>query len=302
MPDTSRAESLFNEANKTLHGGFFSFLSSSNRFEDAAELFTKSGNLFKSESDFYGAIRAFEGAYNAHLKTKNNYYASISAAEVGAQYSRLDDAENTEKWYLIATNLISDQRLNQAAKYLKILAEFYENLKNLEKSFFYFKKSENLFSIEKNDSSDARNCQIKMAILGAEMSNFSESRDLFLKVAKNCLQNNLLQFSARDYFLRAIFVDLAAGNLNFAKNDQVFAMKNDPRFANSREAKFIEKLIEATEKMDVKQFQQEIFEFDQIQNLDFWKIKMLNLAKEKIEKMEDMAILGEKEENDEDIL
>lgn len=76
--------------------------------------------------------------------------------------------------------------------------------------------------------------------------------------------------------------DALASIYSFTKQDTVSAKRNvakysnqDPSYSSTREAKFIQALIEAVEAGDQEAFTGAVVEFDQVTKLDNWKTGML---------------------------
>merc|ERR1711920_799659 len=99
--------------------------------------------------------------------------------------------------------------------------------------------------------------------------------NIFEREGEKALQNNLLQYNAKDHFFKAGILHLAQGdavsvNLAVEKYSSL-----DPRFAASREGDLLAALAEAFENRDVEMFIDKLGEYDHVTKLDAWKTDFL---------------------------
>merc|ERR1712087_757836 len=94
------------------------------------------------------------------------------------------------------------------------------------------------------------------------------------------LQNNLLQYNAKDHFFKAGILHLAQGD-TVSINLAVDKYKSlDPRFAGSREGDLLTALAEAYEATDVETFVDKLGEYDAVTKLTPWKTELLVKVKD----------------------
>lgn len=65
-----------------------------------------------------------------------------------------------------------------------------------------FQKSADLYEGE-NSTSSANGCLLKVAQYSAQLERYDKAIEIFEKVAKASVDNNLLKWSVKDYFLKA---------------------------------------------------------------------------------------------------
>jgi alpha-soluble NSF attachment protein len=107
------------------------------------------------------------------------------------------------------------------------------------------------------------------------------------KVAEQSINNNLMRYSVKDYFLKA-------GICHLATRDQVAVQRAleryrdmDPSFATQREHMLLCDLLEAIEGQSQEAFTDKLFQYDQVSKLDKWKTTILVRVKNSIEEAED---------------
>lgn len=60
-----------------------------------------------------------------------------------------------------------------------------------------------------NSASSAQQCRLKSALFMAQLERYREAIDIYQAVAREAVDSNLLKWSAKDYFLRAVLCFLA---------------------------------------------------------------------------------------------
>jgi len=103
------------------------------------------------------------------------------------------------------------------------------------------------------------------------------------QVSRSAINNNLMKWSVKDYFLKAGICHLASADLVATQRALDSYMELDPGFAQTREFKLLGDLKEAVEQGDQESFSDKLFQFDQMSKLDKWKTKILLRIKDAIE-------------------
>merc|ERR1712217_329735 len=123
-------------------------------------------------------------------------------------------------------------------------------------------------------------CILKVAEYSAEDGELQEAIKIFESEGEKALQNNLLQYNAKDHFFRAGILTMVQGD-SVTVNLAVEKYRSlDPRFAGSREGDLLAALAEAFESSDVEMFTDKLSEYDQVTKLDAWKTKFLLKVKD----------------------
>jgi len=284
-----KAKDLFTQAEKRLNSKSFLGLGSSTaRFEEAGELFEKAGNQYKLAKNWDLAGTAFRRAAECKLKLKSKYEAATLYG-AAATASRKTNVKEMSEAMGTAVELFTDEgRFAIAAKQMKELGEMYEQEADLEEALKAYQQAADFFEGEGSQSS-ANQCLLKVATFAAQLERYDQSVLLFERVAKSSIDNSLLKWSVKDYFLRAGLVRLAWGDVVEAQRALGSYQDMDASFASQRECKFLKDVTEAYERMDVDKFTDAVVEFDSISKLDQWKTTMLLRIKTKIKADDGLA-------------
>jgi alpha-soluble NSF attachment protein len=188
--------------------------------------------------------------------------------------------------------LIDAGRLTQAAKLCKECAELYETeeVDIGEKSHIVlaieaYEQAAELFGMEESKG-QASGCKAKVAELcsaALQPPDLIRSAAIYEELGRNCLDSNLLKFNAKGYFLQSILCHLANNDAIGAEQALTKFERIDYTFNESREGKFVQKLLECVNSLDSDLFETTCFEYDRISKLDPWKTTMLLKVKRSIQ-------------------
>ena len=106
-------------------------------------------------------------------------------------------------------------------------------------------------------------------------------------MAAASVNNNLMRYSVKDYFLKAGICHLATGDAVASHRALDKYTEMDPTFQGQREFTLLSQLLAAIEKGDQEEFTDQLFQYDQVSKLDRWKTTMLVKVKNGIEAPED---------------
>eukprot|EP00745_Piridium_sociabile_P011009 TRINITY_DN178988_c0_g1_i1.p1 TRINITY_DN178988_c0_g1~~TRINITY_DN178988_c0_g1_i1.p1 ORF type:complete len:150 (-),score=20.77 TRINITY_DN178988_c0_g1_i1:126-575(-) len=124
-------------------------------------------------------------------------------------------------------------------------------------------------------------CMLKVAEFTSKYEkNLEDAIQIFESEGEKALSNSLIQFGAKEHFLKAGILHLATGD---AVNSRIAYEKYesvDSRFASSREGQLLKSLVDAFDQNKVDDFVDAIQEFDKITRLDAWKTHFLYQIRE----------------------
>merc|ERR1712217_3312 len=123
---------------------------------------------------------------------------------------------------------------------------------------------------------------LKYAEYAARDGEIQEAINIFETEGQKALQNQLLQYGAKDHFLRAGILYLAQGDsvtVNLAVEKY---MVLDPRFEGSREGQLLINLAEALEVKDIDKFEESLQDYENgtCSLGDRWKVEFLLKARD----------------------
>lgn len=262
-------------------GGFMSFLTGGPRYDEAQDLYQQAANQYKLAKDWQQAANCFtQCAYCAKNSGTANDEANFlnEAGNVLKKISTVSAVEQYEKAVAIYS---AGGRFQQSGKLLMSIAELYESEK-LEHSQAkdYYKRAAEMFELDDHGKSNFTKCNLKVAEYAAKDGELQEAIQIFEDEAAKALQNNLLQYGAKDHFFKAGILHLAGGDSVTANLALEKYRSLDPRFAQSREGELLANLCEAFDSKDVDMFVDKLGEYDSVTTLDAWHTTFLVKVKD----------------------
>jgi alpha-soluble NSF attachment protein len=275
---TGKGKALMEKADKKLS----SWSMFGNKYEDAAELIEKACNQFKLGKAWAEGGRAYEKLADVHIKLDSVHEAASAYVEAAKCYQKTSKTDVLRALHKAVEYFTAMGRLSMAAKNLREVGETLEKEGKKQDSIEFFRQAGDLFSGEEQ-TSEANKCRLKVAQFSAELGQYGEAISIYEDVAKRCVDNNLLKYSAKGYLLNAGICHLCASDVMAFKGALERYEDIDLNFQGSREGNLFKDLAEASEAGDVDKFTDAIAEFDSMTRLDQWKTTLLLRAKKRIE-------------------
>lgn len=257
------------------------------KFENAAELYEKAGNTFKSEGKHEEALHAFQKAVECLNKTgdeRQSTTVQAKVAECHMKQGNIDEALSTYEGSVIP-NMKSDGKVSNVGKIYEKVAEAFHKEGQTDKAIETLHKAAEVYENEEG-SSGQRRAKSRLAELIAQKAAQDGNRDGFVEATHAfkdcgdiCLEENLLRFNAKKYFFSAILCALASGDAVEAKRLIESSNDGDPGFEESREGKLCQTLLDAVESRDVQSFVDAIQEHDRIAKFTDLETKILLFVK-----------------------
>lgn len=175
----------------------------------------------------------------------------------------------------------------RAATHQQNLAEVYEmEIGDQKKALEAYDTAAGWFESD-NAEALANKLYLKVADLAALEGDYQNAISKLEAVAKSSLNNNLMRWSVKDYFMKAGICHLAAGDLVATKRALDSYRELDGSFANTRENMLLNDLCTCVEEGEQDAFTDKLYQFDQLSKLDKWKTTLLLRVKNQIEKEEE---------------
>ena len=162
------------------------------------------------------------------------------------------------------------------------VGEIYEiDIVDFEKAIENYEHAADFYRGEDSNAS-ANKCLTKVAHMSAQLQLFEKAASLFEEIGKGCLDNNLLKYSAKDYFFKALICWFCKDkNIVKGKMEEYKALH--PAFDGTREQKLVENLLEAVEDEDTDKFSEFVQDYDTISRIDNWLTAQLLHIKKAID-------------------
>ncbi|KAH7122362.1 alpha-soluble NSF attachment protein [Dendryphion nanum] len=279
---------LLRQADKTLQsasGGFSFFGGRSDKYEKAAEEYIAAANAFRMQKQGKEAGSAFEKAAQVQLdQLKEPDDFANTMTEAFKAYKK-DDPESAARCLDKAiAHYCSKGNFRRAATHKQNLAELYEvELGDDGRAAAAYEEAASWFESD-NAEALANKLWLKTADLVAlEGKDYYKAIELYERVAKSAINNNLMRWSVKEYLLKAGICQLCTGD-NVGVNAALDKYRDlDPSFTQQREHQLLTDLAAAVEEGDQEAFADKLYQFDQMSKLDKWKTTLLLRIKNTIE-------------------
>jgi alpha-soluble NSF attachment protein len=269
------------QAESKLKPGFLGGLFGGPKYEEASDLYVQAANQFKLAKEWDKAADAFaQCAYCANKSGSQTDEANFyeQGGHILKKVSTVRAVEQYEKAIAIQS---ASGRFPNAGKLLVQIAELYEG-DSLQSSQIkeYYKRAADMFELDEHSKSNLTKCNLKYAEYAAKDGDLQDAIKIFETEGEKALGNNLLQYGAKEHFLKAGILHLAQGD-SVSVNIAVDKYKTlDPKFASSREGELMSNLAVAFESGDVEMYEEKLYDFDSVTKLDAWKTDFLLKAKD----------------------
>ncbi|KAF2116481.1 alpha-soluble NSF attachment protein [Lophiotrema nucula] len=279
---------LVQKAEKTLQGagsGFSFFGGRAEKYEQAADQFIQAANAFRMQKQGKEAGLAFERAASIqgqHLNEPDDQANSYSEAFKAYKKDSPEDAARVLDKAI--AHYCSKGNFRRAATHKQNLGELFEvELGDEARAAAAYEEAAGWFESD-NAEALANKLWLKTADLVAlEGKDYYKAIDLYERVARTSINNNLMRWSVKEYLLKAGICHLCTGDAVGISTALQKYVDMDPSFTQQREYQLLVDLAEAVDKGDQEMFADKLFQYDQLSKLDKWKTTLLLRVKGGIE-------------------
>ncbi|TPX15216.1 uncharacterized protein E0L32_004774 [Thyridium curvatum] len=278
---------LLQQANKALSGasgGFSLFGGREEKYQNAADLFSQAANAFKMQQSHQEAGQAFEKAAQIQLNNlKEPDDAANTYVDAFKAYRKISPEDAVRCLDFSINHYCSRGNFRRAASHKETLGEVYEvelgDQKHAMESY------ENAATWYEGDGAAAlaNKLWLKVADIAALDGDYYKAIENYEKVAQQSINNNLMRYSVKEYFLKAGICHLATGDMVSVHRALDKYRDMEPGFASQREHQLLVDMMEAIEAGDQDRYTDKLFAYDQMSKLDKWKTAILLRIKGQIE-------------------
>lgn len=181
----------------------------------------------------------------------------------------------------------SKGNFRRAATHQQNLAEVFEmEIGDQKKALEAYDTAAQWFESD-NAEALANKLYLKVADLAALEGDYQRAIEKFEAVAKTSLNNNLMRWSVKEYFLKAGICYLAANDVVATRRALQNFADLDNSFPSTREYMLLNDLVQCVEDGEQDAFSEKLFQYDQMSKLDKWKTTLLLKVKSGIAKEEE---------------
>ncbi|KAL5594341.1 hypothetical protein BROUX41_001280 [Berkeleyomyces rouxiae] len=282
----SDPRALLQKAEKTLASagsGFSFFGGREEKYQNAVDLFTQAGNAFRMQKLNIDAGKALEAAADVqerYLKDPDD--AANTRLDAFKAYRKDDPAAAARCVEATIQQYCSRGNFRRAAGHQESLAEIYDTeLGDTKKALEAYEQAAGWYEGD-NAPAMANKIWLKVAEMAALAEDYYKATDIFERVAKGAVDNNLMRYSVKDYLFKGGICHLAAGDMVSTQRALEKYVEIDPTFAGQREYRILVDLAESIQASNAQQFTDRLFMFDQVSKLDKWKTTILVRVKNQI--------------------
>ncbi|KAI1403732.1 TPR-like protein [Hypoxylon fuscum] len=278
---------LLQKADKTLGGassGFSFFGGREEKYQSAADLYVEAANAFRMQKMNREAGQAFEKAASVQNKHLNEPDDAANTLVDAFKVYRKENPEDAVRCLDFAVNQYCKKgNFRRAAQHKENMGEVFETeVGDTKRALECYEAAAGWYEGD-NAAALANKLWLKVAEIAAIEGDYYKSIEQYEKVAAASLNNNLMRYSVKDYFLKAGICHLATGDM-VAVNRALEKYRDlDPTYPSTREHQLLVDLAAAIEAGDQDQFTDKLFQFDQMSKLDKWKTTILVRVKNNIE-------------------
>ncbi|KAI7863757.1 soluble NSF attachment protein [Spinellus fusiger] len=277
-----QAKDLVAQAQKKLKS--WSLFGPSNKYEDAAEIYEKAGNMYKLAQQWTQAGDCFTEAAKLFQKGGSARFDGSRAYESASKcYKRQDPGAAVSA---LKEAVLLDQEegsFRAAARHYQDMAELYEgDIGDMRNAYDAYGKAAELFTADDSPAL-ANKAYLKVAQIAADLEMYEEAIEKFEKVAANSVDDALLKWSLKEYFMKAGLCHLCAGDMVRTRQALSGYCSMDMSFETTREYQLLKGVADSVDSGDVEQFTQVVYDFDKLTRLDSWKTAILLKIKKAIE-------------------
>ncbi len=256
----------------------------SNKYEQAADLFVKAGNLLKVENEFGRAAEIFYKAYDCQKKQDYQYNTIQTFIQCAICHKKNNNITKAIECYdIIVEQYILSGEFRNAAKYQQEVADMYTSIEDMINALKYYRKASSNYAIQ-DSSHEFNTCQAKIAFILCESKNYEEAMNIYEQLAKTHVDNNLLRYKAKDYLFYASLCSFIVGECDTITVQKSLTKYKEMSglFESSPQFEFLMHLYEAIETLDIGLFVELTKQYDSRCTLDKLQIDLLLAIKNKL--------------------
>jgi alpha-soluble NSF attachment protein len=279
----AQAQEYIDQAVKTLNS--FRLFNKAAKFEEASELYAKAAAQYK-------IAKAWQEAGDCYVKAAENANQSNNPHDALNHYTNAakcyknggNKSDAIRMYEVVVQKQQENNKFSVAAKLYKEIAEMEEADMKIQDAADAYQKAADCFQAD-DANTTANQMLIKVADLCAMQDDFRRAIQIYEQVAAASADNNLTRWSCTEYLFKAALCQLALSakqgtDRGLLVKDTLDRYKDmNAQFEQSRECKFMEKVVQAYEDKNEQDFTDVVAEYDELYKLDKWKSTLLLYAK-----------------------
>ncbi|KAI7788734.1 vesicular-fusion protein sec17 [Diaporthe eres] len=270
---------LLQKADKLLasaSGGFGFFNNKEDKYQNAADLYSQAANAYRMQKNNREAGQAFEKAAQVQLNNLKDPDDAANTYVDAFKVYRQENPEDAARCLDFSINQYCTKgNFRRAASHKENLGDLFENqLGDKKRALEAYEAAAGWYEGD-GAAALANKLYLKVADLAALDGEYQKAIEHYEKVAQQSINNNLMRYSVKEYFLKAGICHLATNDL-IATNRALEKYRDmDPSFGTQREHQLLVDVIQTIEAGDSEGFADKLYAYDQMSKLDKWKTALL---------------------------
>ncbi|KAK4033077.1 soluble NSF attachment protein [Parachaetomium inaequale] len=281
--DPRALEEKAKKALQSAGGGFSFFSNKEEKYQNAADLYVQAANAYRLERMNKEAGQCFEAAASIHRDKMNE---PDDAANLMVDAFKVYRKEYPQDAIRCIKSAISRYQtkgsFRRAATHLENAGEVLEETGDRKGAMVLYGDAARFYD-EDGAKALANKNWLKVADMAGLEGDYFQAVENYEKVADSSLDNHLMKYSVKDYWMKAGICILATKDLVSARRNLDRYKEKDPAFAGQRECQLLSDLVDAIDDGNQEVFTDKLFAYNQMSPLDKWKTEILLRIKNQIE-------------------
>lgn len=282
---STNGSSYFQQAENALNK--FRIFDKDKKWTEAAELFKKSGNSYKSIRDWVHAGESYLRASECLEKVNELDEAAMVASDAGKMFSKQHETvDRALKSYMTSIRYYRENsKPLKAAQLLVEAGKIFLEQNEVDESIKVYEEAAQIYEDENQPLRESQQLAI-VADLYCSQKKFIESSDIYKKIAINHMNDRLTQLSSGEYCVKSVICRMAADDVVGAEKLMNEFVDLLPSWEKTREFSLLEACVDAINNNDSKAFSNAVAEYDQFKQIDSWMTTNLLIVKNLIDEAE----------------
>lgn len=279
---STRGADFYQQAEKALTK--FRLFGKDQKWTEAAELFQKSGNSYKSVRDFPNAGKSYARAAECLSNCNQLAEAAMTASDAGKMYAKQPETakEALDAFSLAVRFYRENSKPTNAARLLCEAGKIFQEQQDTDSAIKAYRDAAQLYDDENQPSQAAAQLAI-VADLYASQNKWVEASDAYKDVANRRISDRLTQLAAGEYCLKSVACRMAADDVVGAESLMNDFVSSYPAWERSREYTMLLACDKAINDRNSQAFSDALAEYDQFKRLDSWMTNTFLVVKKLID-------------------
>jgi alpha-soluble NSF attachment protein len=212
------------------------------KYEDAADLYTKAANAYKLANLWQSAGEMYIKASECYKFLQSNSDHVNSMVEAANCFKKISPLDSVAVFKTIIELCNDNGKFSNSAKYHKEVAEIFESVNDFDQAIFHYQQSANLYKND-NKKQSANPCLLKIATMASSKGDYLGAAKIYEDMGNESTESRLGAYSAKNHFFACLLCHMASGDLVATRNKAEEFKQIDHTFSTCRESEFIEKLV-----------------------------------------------------------